>query len=199
MSYQLDGTQNITYVDPPIRLGAGDFTMTATVIPRNDSVLGFTAPGGGQSVLLFQRVQRSPTGVLTGYEMGLFESSEGFRRLYIDLYRNADLNSRRLQIGRRLEIRSGRTIVEFNLSVPILANVPISLRLVRQGLNFSGYVDNVPAEIVFSEISPLQDVDTDLNVPLEISPRYSQEGGRTRRDFPGSIRDLSITSAAQVL
>jgi len=162
--------------------------MTATVIPRNDSVLGFTLPSGSQSVLLFQRIQ-SPTGALTGYEMGLFERSGGGFSLYIELYRNVDFDFD----------SSGRTIVEFNLSVPILANVPISLRLVRQGLNFSGYVDNVLAEIVFSDISPLQDVDTDLNVPLEISPRYSQQGGRTRRDFPGSIRDLSITSAAQVL
>jgi len=40
MSYLSDGTQNITFVNPPIQLGARDFTMTVTLIPRNDSVFG---------------------------------------------------------------------------------------------------------------------------------------------------------------
>jgi len=184
MSYQLDGTHNITYVDPPIRLGTGDFTMTATVIPRSD------AQADLRTVPLIRRIQRSPTrsSALTGYEMGI-EHFDGASILYIEMHRSVSQNDRRLQIGRRLQSDEYAGAF-FEFSVPILANVSISLRVVRQGLNLSGYVDNMPTNVFHYSSSTVLDVDTDLNAPLEISPRSSI-------DFPSAIRDLSITTAAE--
>jgi len=200
LSYQLDGTHNITYIDPPIRLGVGDFTMSATVIPRRDSIFGFRDFDGLQYAALFRRLGRSPSNALTGYVMGLTQSLGNV--LFIELYQNFIESDRRLQNGRRLQTGEDSSVVWFNLSVPILANVSISLRVVRQGLNLSGYVDNMLANrVAFSSALSMQDVDTDLTAPLEISPRNPFDEGRVdlqeRTDFPGSIRDLRIASAAE--
>jgi len=164
MSYLSDGTQNITFVNPPIQLGARDFTMTVTLIPRNDSVVGHN---GNQFPILIRRLAVFPDAsafLFTGYVILLGRLAPR-NTVQISLYRNS---------------REGSTsgsfhIAEFILSVPILANVPISLRFIRQGLNLTVFANNVRLPLgsqtsFFLEGQPI-DVDTDLDAPLLISPR----------------------------
>jgi len=202
MAYQLDGTQNISFEDPPIRIGAGDFTMTATLIPRNDSTIGITDAANQQRAAVFRRIQVSPTTGVSGYSLVL-ESDLlfGENAVLVGLVRN-DFQERRLQ---QQEAGSAQ-FVRFNLSVPILAGVAISLRVIRQGLNVSAFINNVPANefpqpdgLIIIPVTQPVDVDTDVSVPLEISPRSELQfrpSDMGRVDFAGSIKDLSIISAA---
>jgi len=200
MAYQLDGTQNISFVDPPIRIGAGDFTMTATLIPRNDSTIGITNDADQQRAAVFRRLQVSSSRV-SGYSLVL-ESINGENAVLVSLARNSYAEDRRLQ-----QQEAGPALfVRFNLGVPILADVAISLRVIRQGLNVSAFINNVPANefpqpdgLIIIPVTQPVDVDTDVSVPLEISPRSELQfrpSDMGRVDFAGSIKDLSIISAA---
>jgi len=194
MSYLSDGTQNITFVNPPIQLGARDFTMTVTLIPRNDSVFG-TQDIGNQFAVLMRRIEILPEDIpedtFTGYSIAMEQVGLGNPvRITITLSRNS-----------RSDSSSGsHQIATYPLSVPILANVPISLRIIRQGFNLTVFENNVrlrtPSESSLTFQRQPVDVDTNLNAPLTISPRnpFPDEGPV---NFVGYIRDLSITSAAE--
>jgi len=200
MSYLSDGTHNITFVNPPIQLGARDFTMTVTLIPRNDSVFG-TQDIGTQFAVLMRRIEILPEDIpedaFTGYQLTMSQVQAGSGNTFtntvqiaISLFRNS-----------RAGISSGSNqIAFFFLSVPILANVPISLRIIRQGFNLTVFENNVQLppsrQTSFGLEGQPIDVDTNLNVPLTISPRNIFSAGGPV-NFVGSLRDLSITSAAE--
>jgi len=145
---------------------------------------------------------KSPTTGVSGYSLVL-ESDLlfGENAVLVGLVRN-DFQERRLQ---QQEAGSAQ-FVRFNLSVPILAGVAISLRVIRQGLNVSAFINNVPANefpqpdgLIIIPVTQPVDVDTDVSVPLEISPRSELQfrpSDMGRVDFAGSIKDLSIISAA---
>jgi len=89
MTYQLDGGQNIMFVDPPIRFGAGVFTMTATITPRFDGRVGRIGTEGNINLgILFLRASIAP---LTGFVVYFNPPISGSTTATVILARNADL------------------------------------------------------------------------------------------------------------
>jgi len=210
-SYQLNGTENITFVDPPIQLGRSNFTMKLTIIPRNEfGVLYQNDANCGREKLatLFRRLEASSdNGNLdnfTGYFVQILQMRpDDLPSLSVFLVRNSPtMDSRRRleQTPRYFFTLAG----SFRLNVTYQAGVPMSFRIVRYGGNLAVFVNNMPVSGRTFQLGDLNvDVDTGVNAPLEIRPRRADPGqlgeerpANCRFDLNASIRDISMTTTA---
>jgi len=179
-SYRLDGTQNIRLVDPPIRLGAGDITMAATITPRVDGrVSRLDEHGNSLSGVLFARIDLTKG---TGFVV-TFKADTA-----------AAIFSRG---GAAQNTREQMQSVMVDIAGVWRAKVPVSIRIIRQGLDVLFFVDNMPATVIQQHRArhPI-DVDSDLNEPLLISPQFVPPR-QSRHDLDANIADMSISSTAE--
>jgi len=213
MSYQLNGTENITFVDPPIQLGAGSFTMKFTIIPRNEfGVIYQNDASCGQNTFanLFRREEARVGNVFTfstGFDIRIQQDVrfDVLPSLAVNLYRNAALDT-----VRRLEETASNLFysANFPLNISYQIGIPIVFRIVRYGGNLSVFVNNIPipsSDVDFlGSTDVMLDVDTGVNAPLEISSSKASQGiparpAICRFDLNASIRDMSITRSADFL
>jgi len=88
----LNGTQSIRFVDPPIALGSGDFTLRATVIPRVDGRVGQIGEDGSINlgVLFFRASITTFTGLVVSFNPPVFENLTATATMVVA--RNANLD-----------------------------------------------------------------------------------------------------------
>lgn len=243
MTYRLDGSQNITFVDPPIRFGAGDFTMRATITPRVDGRVGQIGFRGDMVLgFLFLRASMRP---FTGFAVYFSPPISGSTTATVILGRNVHLDRLppgifspsgtlpplptlvpnpnftlppSFSFGPGFMISPGlipidgtipfttppgftvppAQIITVNISGIWQANIPVSFRIIRQGLNISVYVNESRAEVVeeiTQALSDPVDVDSGLEAPLLISPRVVDDI-EDRADLDASIARMSMSSSA---
>jgi len=197
LTYRLDGNQFIFFIDPPIRLGTGDFTMAATITPRVDGQVGFPSFAGGeiQPAVLYVRER---LGAGTGYVV-LFNPTQG-RNTTATVVLGRDAGGISL-VDAVPPFQTGTVqMVTVNISNIWQANAPVSFKIIRQGLNISVFVNNSLANVVpEGTVTPSEIVDVDNGLgpdeALFISPPISSIIA-DRTDLNADIADMSILSSA---
>jgi len=249
MSYRLNGdvTADIRFVDPPVRLGTGDFTMTATLTPSNTSRRGRRTHA--DAAVLLPTYEFVPFGLQIGATtttttntvaevVGVTATLYSRLNLAADtgfvIILRADPATATVILARNASIeRILNSSVTTGLGGPIpptpfptpspspdgatttpttttpspeefgslqfvtvstenifQAGIPARIRVVRQGLTISAFVNNVRRPIIAQQRAASQPVDVDggLNEPLSVLP-----------GLPigvSSIADMSILTSA---
>jgi len=96
---------------------------------------------------------------------------------------------------------AGIQIAEANISDIWQANVPVSFRATRQGLNVSVYINDSPVPVMLAPFNSARppNVDASLQAPLLVSPRFIPGFSITENDMDAFVAEMSIASSASVL
>jgi len=187
-SYKLNGT-NIHYRNPPLKLGTGDISMQATIIPHADGRVG--KPGEESPAVLYSRMNFIEG---TGFVVLFDVDEDGSNRAQVILTRD-------LPLTRLTDRGISKSVQVVRVDVPggFRAGIPMHFKTLRSGLHILVFIDgvlaNVTSAVTATDSQPV-DIDSGLEAPLRVSPRsIDQLFPRTGLD--ASLANMSILSSAE--
>jgi len=195
--YSIDGNQSIMFVDPPFRIGAGDFTLRATITPRVNGRIGrLNANGEIQPATLFSQSMEGSPGTVTGLSVSFVDSNMNgniSNLVGVLLVRDAPV------VSPNTFTNDNGQFIRVDITGTWQSNSPVSFRIVRQGARLLMYVNNTLQNGVSSNNSQPLDISSADGQPFYVSPRLDPDVSfEMRSDVDGYLSDMSLQTSAEL-
>jgi len=197
--YNIDGSQNIMFADPPFTLGTGDFTLRATVTPRFTGRIGILNASGDvlPAILFSQSVEGSQAGTVIGLAVSFLDLNIAGNRsnlMGVCLVRDIPVVTRRLVPGDE-DVQA----IRVDITGMWRAGISVSFRVVRQAERLLVYVNDTLRDSVSTQNSQPVDVSSASIEPFTASPTVAPNVPfQMRADIDGFLSDMSVQTTAEL-
>jgi len=195
--YNIDGSQNIMFADPPFTFGRGDFTLRATVTPRFNGRIGrLNASGDVLPAILFsQSVEGSQPGTVTGLAVSFLDTI--IARNVSNLMGASIVRDTPLVAPGVVSGDENVQLTKVDITGIWQAGIPVSFRLIRQAERLLVYVNDILQDSLSTQNSQPVDVSSANVAPFFVS-RRTAPNIPMRVDFDGFLSDMSVQTTAEL-